>query len=313
MNGFLGNFNNLVQQNPMALLGLSAGLLGNPRNSRAALSQGFQGFMGGAQNDLLNRRQMMADQRIANQTARELERERAQMQAARAMAADLGYSGPQADYYAQFPSRVPIPKGDEYGLTPFPVTGPGGQLGLGQISRSGDFRPVEMGGYKYAPGLRKEQEATGTATGKIRGEVATNLPAVEIDAQETFRLIDEVRNDPALSSLNPVTASLPNALGGNLDLQQRVDQLKGRAFMSAYEALKGGGQITENETAQAVQAMFRASNAQTVGSFLEALDDFESAVRMGLDKMRAKMGQPTQTAPPAQAASPQVADPLGIR
>lgn len=64
-----------------------------------------------------------------------------------------------------------------------------------------------------------------------------------------------------------------------------LDQIKGSAFMQAYQSLKGGGQITEVEGKKATEAIARLNTAQSDEEFKSALLDFKDVV----DKGRARM------------------------
>lgn len=57
-----------------------------------------------------------------------------------------------------------------------------------------------------------------------------------------------------------------------------LDQIKGSAFMQAYQSLKGGGQITEVEGKKATEAIARMNTAQSDGEFLKSLNEFKVIV-----------------------------------
>ena len=58
----------------------------------------------------------------------------------------------------------------------------------------------------------------------------------------------------------------------------RMDQLKGSAFLQAFEILKGGGQITEVEGKKATDAINRMSISTSENEFRQAAQDFLSIV-----------------------------------
>lgn len=92
--------------------------------------------------------------------------------------------------------------------------------------------------------------------------------------------------DPSVSAVvgfrNPFKGALPmginvggtSAAGG----QAKIDQLRGKAFLEAFESLKGGGSITEKEGEAATAAKIRLGQAQSEKDFLKALNDFEYEV-----------------------------------
>jgi hypothetical protein len=65
----------------------------------------------------------------------------------------------------------------------------------------------------------------------------------------------------------------------------KMKELIGESFLQAYEGLKGGGQITEIEGTKAQEAYQRLEAAMwgTKEQFFQALDEYESAIKSGLD------------------------------
>ena len=77
-----------------------------------------------------------------------------------------------------------------------------------------------------------------------------------------------------------------------MDFRKRLDQLKGGAFLQAYETLKGTGQITEIEGKKATDAITRMDEAQSEKEFVTAAREFRSVIDAA---MRSKVGQTTQS------------------
>lgn len=151
-------------------------------------------------------------------------------------------------------------------------------------------------------------EAAAQALGKEQGTATATLPAAKITAEQTMGNIDQLLADPNLSSVSGVESYLPDmAIGtfspATLGLRRRVEQLKGSAFLEAYNGLRGGGQITEVEGKKAEQALARLDTAQTDQDFVTALKDFQDAVRTGYAKLAARAGG---NAPPITGVPPQV-------
>lgn len=116
-----------------------------------------------------------------------------------------------------------------------------------------------------------------------------------ITAEQTTGLIDSLLQHPALRMGTGGTSLLLNRIPGTAtyDFGQRVEQLQGRAFLQAFESLKGGGQITEVEGKKATQAIARLSTAQTETAFREALQelrDITAAARDRIISRRQPMG-----------------------
>jgi hypothetical protein len=63
------------------------------------------------------------------------------------------------------------------------------------------------------------------------------------------------------------------------DFVTRHDQVKGAAFLQAYQALKGGGPITDIEGKKAEEAVARLNRAQTEKEFVNAVKEFQVEIR----------------------------------
>lgn len=74
------------------------------------------------------------------------------------------------------------------------------------------------------------------------------------------------------------------------DFQAFQDQIEGVGFLSAFEALKGGGAISEKEGAKATAARLRMKLAQSEGEYVKAAREFQDVVRQGVENARSKGG-----------------------
>jgi hypothetical protein len=77
----------------------------------------------------------------------------------------------------------------------------------------------------------------------------------------------------------------------------RLDQIKDKTFLQAFESLKGAGQITEREGEKATSALNRMNAAQSEVEFIKAAREFEENVRIGMDLAKKKTGMPTGNTP----------------
>jgi hypothetical protein len=77
------------------------------------------------------------------------------------------------------------------------------------------------------------------------------------------------------------------------DFRVRLDQIKDRTFLQAFETLKGSGQITEKEGEKATSALNRMSTAQSEVEFIKAAREFEENLRTGMEMAKRKVGMPT--------------------
>ena len=116
-----------------------------------------------------------------------------------------------------------------------------------------------------------------TAAGKLAGTAAQNQPMVEANfnsVMDSLNAFDspEVKNEAgyALGLVGSRVGSIP---GLNSNFLNRREQLQGQAFLQAFEALKGGGAISEVEGEKATIAIARLQRATTEKDFYDALAD----------------------------------------
>jgi len=218
---------------------------------------------------------------------------------------------------------------DEYGLTPIYGTGPNGETVVLQPSKAGGLRQAQMpDGVSLATGVDKidlgtqwglidkrtgqmvgtapkdnytpaYDAASGGAKGKSDVETMAGAPQAIANADQSIGLIDALASDPNLdwaigmAGLVPPVAGTPQA-----GVVARIDQLKGQAFLQAFESLKGGGQITEVEGRKATEAIARLNRSQNKQDFLQALKEIRDVVETAKQRIIAKT-QPGAGAPVA--------------
>lgn len=104
--------------------------------------------------------------------------------------------------------------------------------------------------------------------------------------------IDALLFDPALDQALGLEGFLRSkAADLRLDpdtarVKGRLDQVIGKAFLQAYETLKGGGQITELEGNKAQAAEARLSTAQRPEDFREALREYRFYIDQGIRRLK---------------------------
>ena len=158
--------------------------------------------------------------------------------------------------------------------------------------------------------------ASARALGTAQGAASSELAGGEIAMNQALNLVEALKNDPALPSMvGPIDSYKPNVSAAANRFQSRLDQLKGTAFLQAYQMLKGGGAITENEGKKAEQAMSRLNTAMNEEDFIAALNEFQDAVRTGYEKIKARSGMGAQPMAPSVGGQPAQGndDPLGLR
>lgn len=126
--------------------------------------------------------------------------------------------------------------------------------------------------------------------------------------------IDNLLLDPDLGSALGIEGFLrktPAELGLDENAARvwgRINQIKGGAFLQAFESLKGGGQITELEGQKAEQAQTRLNTAQNEKDFREALKEYKFYIDQGVRRLRGE-----QIPPDTLYGQGAKADPWGIR
>ena len=151
----------------------------------------------------------------------------------------------------------------------------------------------------------EREKVLGEETGK--GMVA--LPQVLSTANQTLQSIEQVRNHPGRSWGTGALGTVPGIPGtSQRGFVAALDQLKGKTFLEAFNALRGGGAITEAEGAKATNAMARLDRAQNKEDFEAGLNDLRDVVKAGMLRAAAKARTAGGSLP--QAASP-VSGPTG--
>lgn len=138
--------------------------------------------------------------------------------------------------------------------------------------------------------FRKQQEKLG----ENRGERIANLPKVEAQAEQALKLIDDVVSHKGKSAMvglkNPLmggtylTSPIPGTPAAGF--QAKFNQLKGRQFLEAYEALKGGGAISEIEGKKATDAISAMDTSTSEEEFDKAAEDLKDVIRTGLERQK---------------------------
>jgi hypothetical protein len=114
-----------------------------------------------------------------------------------------------------------------------------------------------------------------------------------------------IRPNEALEGiLGLIEGNLPARTQAQADLLAKVDQISGRAFLEAFDTLKGGGQITEAEGRQATQALARLQRTQSPEAFQASLYEFADIVRRGILRSQNELAVLPEIAPASSATAP---------
>lgn len=108
-------------------------------------------------------------------------------------------------------------------------------------------------------------------------------------ADDSLRVIDKALSHPGRSTATGLSGTIDprNYLPGTNAKNFRVlaDQLKGKAFLQAFESLKGGGAITEIEGQKATEAMARLNTAQSDDEYMVALRELRGVIAAGRQRL----------------------------
>jgi len=142
------------------------------------------------------------------------------------------------------------------------------------------------------------------ATNQVLREA--QLPKVLDTANQTLTEIDALigkrdANGALLKGQKP-HPGFANAVGVGLplrfvpgtsesDFQTRFDQIKGGAFLQAFETLKGGGSITNVEGEKGTAALNRMNLAQSEPEFIQAAREFQGIIRTGMERAKKMAGK----------------------
>jgi hypothetical protein len=119
----------------------------------------------------------------------------------------------------------------------------------------------------------------------------------------TLSVLDKALSHPGLDAATGLQGAIDprNYIPGTdaKDFNVVMDQIKGKAFLQAFESLKGGGQITEVEGKKATDAIARLNTAQSTPEFKKALMELRDVAVSANARMTGSDGQkPTQATPP---------------
>jgi hypothetical protein len=183
-----------------------------------------------------------------------------------------------------------------------------------------DARARETQQMQFNPQLQAtiaQAKEYGQALGKNRALAEAALPGAIQTADESIRLIDEmVGKAPVIKDgkvIEKGTAPHPgfkNYVGAALvpgmrfvegsdtaSFEIRQKQIEGKAFLEAFNALKGGGSITEKEGEKGTQAIMRMNKASSEREYVAAARELQGILRAGRDRARTKAGGGATAAP----------------
>lgn len=143
---------------------------------------------------------------------------------------------------------------------------------------------------------REIEETVAKEAGKKITEMRIALPKTERAANVTIATVDDLLKHPGFSDV----IGMPNILTGIIsapttnarDFKQKYEQVKGKAFMAAYDSMRGTGSITDAEGKRAETAIAALSDPYiSEKEFKRNAEIFKSTLRNGIDNERMQVGQ----------------------
>jgi hypothetical protein len=181
------------------------------------------------------------------------------------------------------------------------------------ITREGQAITREGQRMQYDPQLQAniaEAKASGEFIGKNRATAAAALPSAIQSADEGIRLIDEmigkapvVKNGKVVTKGTAPHPGFKNYVGAALvpgmrfvegsdtaSFEVRQKQIEGKAFLEAFNVLRGAGAITEKEGEKGTAAIMRMNKATSEKEYIAAGRELQEVLRAGKQRSQAKAG-----------------------
>jgi flagellum-specific peptidoglycan hydrolase FlgJ len=141
-----------------------------------------------------------------------------------------------------------------------------------------------------------------------------NAPETLRTTQDSLRVIRATKAHPGLrgnsipgSAGTGLASALPDIYGTDRRAFAALhNQIQGKAFLQAFESLKGGGQITEIEGQKATQAIARMDRGQSADDYAKALEELEEVFAAAEARLMRMPGmRPAEAGPlPGQPPEP---------
>lgn len=173
-----------------------------------------------------------------------------------------------------------------------------------------------------------EEKEAAEQRGQSRGKAQFMMPATAIKAQDAINVIEQVIGTEGRELSAGEKAKSPHVAlkygTGVLGVAPAIpgtkqaefvalhNQLTGKAFLEAFESLKGGGAITEVEGKKATDAIARLDRKLSPEDYTKALRDLREVIQKGVERSRAQaspVGSPKQMQdrlPPSGGPAPGV-------
>ena len=138
-----------------------------------------------------------------------------------------------------------------------------------------------------------KNEQSGQVIGTSQANTKVALPSAIDQAQDTYRVINDLENHPGLNKGTGLNSIFYTKVPGSpaYDFKNTHDQLVGKTFMQAFNSLRGAGAITDTEGKAATAAISKIADLkQSPESYKKELAILKNTVNTGLKNMYQKAG-----------------------
>lgn len=133
------------------------------------------------------------------------------------------------------------------------------------------------------------------------------LRAAVENADAQIAIVDQALNHPGREATTGLSGAFPTMPGSEAaNFEAVLEQIRGAAFLQAFQSLKGGGAITEQEGRKAEAAIARLQTSQSDEAFAASLRDLRRVLENGKKRAAARLGPAARNTP----ATPQSALPV---
>lgn len=237
---------------------------------------------------------MIGEQQQASDPLRQLELRKAELELPKDPASSAPAAFTSLDMQAKAAGLQPgTPEYEAFMLNGGGSGTPAAFVALDMQAKAAGFEPGTPEYQEFMATRGAGLAAAATEKGKAKAEAEIAAPADIVVADRTLQYIDEVRNHPGKSQgtgLSSYGNWIPGTSGK--DFQNRVDQLKSGAFLSAIDEMRGMGSLSNAEGQTATAAITRMDTATSEEEFNAALDDYEAIVRLGRDRAAKRIKAP---------------------
>lgn len=161
--------------------------------------------------------------------------------------------------------------------------------------QQGTFTPLATTAQEAAgKGQIAGEVASSQATGTAQAGAKFDLPRVQQNVTQAVATIDKLIKAPGLGYITGLASKAPIIPGteqANADALAK--QVEGQTFLQAFQALKGGGAITDIEGQKGTSAIARLQRSQTKEEYIASLKDARAIFQTGLGRIAKQAGAAT--------------------